>query len=60
MSFEASESAMISASQDESAVHFCLAEPQVRGEDCHMQSQPDVELRVSHEASENPFNELDL
>ena len=49
---------MISASHDDKAVHFCLLEPQAKGADCHRQSQPEVELRVSHEASEKPARVL--
>ena len=52
-SFVASESAMISASQEDNAVHFCLREPHEMAAPCQETTQPDVELVTSHEASES-------
>ena len=54
MSFAASDNAIISASQDDSAMLFCLREPQLRAADCNVITQPDVEAAVSQEASEYP------
>ena len=38
---------MISASQVDRAVHFCLCEPHAKAAACQPTTQPDVELRVS-------------
>ena len=54
MSLAASDKAMISASQVESAILFCLREPQLRAADCHKMTQPEVEVLVSQDASANP------
>ena len=51
MSFAPSESAMISASHVESAMHCCLREPQCNAAPCHCTTHPEVDAAVSHEAS---------
>ena len=56
MSLVASDSALISASHDESAIESCLREPHVRAAYCQKVTQPDVEFLVSQEASELPFS----
>ena len=45
---------MISASQEDKAMDFCLREPQDSAADCHNTTQPDVDAAVSHDASEKP------
>ena len=52
-SFVASERAMISASHEDSAVHFCLCEPYEIAAPCQDTSQPDIEFVTSHNASES-------
>ena len=47
----ASLSAMISASAVERAMLFCFREPHVSAACCQSEIQPEVEWRVSHEAS---------
>ena len=54
MSLDASESAMISASHDESATHCCLREPHETAQPCQKITQPEVEFFVSQEASAKP------
>ena len=43
---------MISASQVESAMDFCLREPQDSAADCQRTTQPEVDAAVSQEVSE--------
>ena len=53
-SLAASDSAIISASHVERAMLFCLRDPHEMAADCHKTTHPEVDARVSHEASEKP------
>ena len=51
-SLAASDKAMISASQVDKAMLFCLREPHDNAADCQSTTHPDVDEAVSQEASE--------
>ena len=53
-SLAASDNAIISDSQEESATDFCFLEPQQRGAPCQYMIHPEVDARTSHEASAVP------
>ena len=52
MSLAASERAIISASQDETATQFCFREPQTSGAFCQKMTHPDVEFLMAQSESE--------
>ena len=54
-SLEASEAAMISASQLESAIEACLLDPQEMAALESMKTQPDVEWRTAQSESVIPY-----